>query len=339
MTTPSGVIRVALVGCGDIAQTGHVPALLAHPRFHLVELCDVRPARTELLSKLAGGVPTSNDFRTLLTRDDVDAVILALHPEISVDVAIAFLQAGKAVLDEKPLATNLDDGRRLVRAVAAARAPAPGVYQIGFVFSYCDLVRDVARWAARIGSPSLCHVGVFDERLDRANTEHFGRIQQILRHSSAVTHEGSHVVDFYRFWNSAPYVRAQASAMRTEPDFAGPNLWSTRFSTADGSTLALDIGWFLPDYPSSFMTLQGPGGFLRLDLATGAGELRIEGRVEPVQTGKLAQPWARQLDAFARSIDTGLSADCPVSRGWDALVATQACQQAARTNESVVIEG
>lgn len=340
MSPSPRVHRVALVGCGDIAQTGHVPALIAHDRFRLVEVCDVRPARAELLAKLAnsggGGasVAASNDYKALLQRDDIDAVVLALHPEVSVDVAIDFLRAGKAVLDEKPLATNLEAGRRLVREVAAAKS----VYQIGFVFSYCDLVRDVARWAARIGTPALFHVGIFDERLDRANVEHFGRIQGVLRHSSAVTHEGSHVVDFFRFWCPASYVRAQASAMRTGVDFAGPNLWSTRFSTANGSTLALDIGWFLPDYPSSFLTVLGPGGYLRLDLATGKGELTIGGRTEPVQTGRLAQPWDRQLDAFAKAIDTGRSEACPVSRGWDALVATQACQRAAETNQSVEIE-
>src|SRR5437763_762150 len=104
----AGRYRVALVGCGDIAEKGHVPSLLAHPRFELVAVCDVRPERAALLARLAGGVAALSDYRALLDRADVDAAVLALHPEVSVGVAIDLLRAGKGVLDEKPMATSLE---------------------------------------------------------------------------------------------------------------------------------------------------------------------------------------------------------------------------------------
>ncbi|MBA3710304.1 MAG: Gfo/Idh/MocA family oxidoreductase, partial [Planctomycetes bacterium] len=105
--------RIALVGCGDIAETGHLPALLAHPRFELVAACDIRPERARLLAGRAGGIRVLTDYRALVEDRSIDAVVLALHPEHSVDAAIAFLGAGTAVLDEKPLACTLADGERV----------------------------------------------------------------------------------------------------------------------------------------------------------------------------------------------------------------------------------
>jgi len=333
MMSSNKVYRVALVGCGDIAQTGHVPSLMKHPRFKLAALCDTRAERTELLSKMAGGVEAVSDYRALLTRSDIDAVILALHPEISVDVAIAFLRAGKPVLDEKPLAASIEDGARLVREVEAGKV----VYQIGFVFGDCDMVRAIAPYAKRIGTPAIYRVGIYDERYDPANTEHVGRIGQAVAKSSAVTHEGSHVVDFVRRWNPSPYVKAQASSVQTVPGLKGPNIWATQLSMADGSLLALDIVWLTPELMPSTLSIHGPGGAMRVELATGKGEFRAQGRVESLQLPLLVQAWARQLDGFAESIDTGRSVMAPISRGWEALVATQACERSNREKKTVEI--
>src|SRR5579864_8798968 len=128
--------RVALVGCGAIAESGHVPSLLVHERFRLVAVCDVRAERAKLLAQQAGGAETLTDYRQLLERRDIQAVVLALHPQVSVPAAIAFLERGLAVLDGKPLAATLEDGRCLAATVAKTR----GVYQIGFVMRYCKVI-------------------------------------------------------------------------------------------------------------------------------------------------------------------------------------------------------
>ncbi len=327
------VHRVALIGCGDIAQTGHVPSLLAHKRFKIACLCDNRPERTKLLAAQAGGVETCNDYRLLLNRKDIDAVILALHPEVSVDVAIDFLRYGKPVLDEKPLATNLNDARRLIKVVEESK----GVYQIGFVFGYADPIHRLGQMARQLGTPALYRVALRDEIVDRSNTEHFNRIQQILRHSAAITHEGSHVVDFVKHWNTSPYTQVQARAIKTEPDFAGPNVWLARYDMADGSVLEVEVAWFLPAFLPCEVSIEARGGSLRYDLSAGMGELRTRNKVEPFQLSPLSQPWARQLDGFAASIDAGRSLTAPIQRGWDALAATTAAEESVATGQPVAV--
>ena len=328
--------RVALIGCGDIAETGHVPALLQHPRFELTALCDVRPERAALLAARAGGVPALTDYRALLERQDLHAVILALHPNHSVAVASEFLRRRVPVLDEKPLAATLAEGRRLEGVVRESGT----VYQIGFVMRYSPVILKLGEWARQIGAPACYRFATYDERLDRANTLHFERIQQFLRNSSAITHEGSHLIDYFQILNPSPLVRVQALAVRTEPDFSGPNLWSAQFQTADGSALQVEVGWFLPMLPvcTSFARIAGPGGCAGVDLRTGLGDLSTGGVVHPVQTPPLAQEWAIQLDVFAEAIARGCASIATVRDGLRALAATTACEASQRSGAAVEIE-
>ncbi len=325
--------RLALIGCGDIAETGHVPSLLAHPRFELAVVCDVRRERAQLLADQAGGVSWCTDYHELLDRADLDAALLALPPEYSVDVAIDFLTAGKPALDEKPLATSLEAGRKLAAEVERTR----GVYQIGFVFRYSALVGRLAGIARQIGTPALYEIGIYDERRDPGNPSHFARINGFLKTSSAITHEGSHPIDYFTLWNPSPFVRVSAAATRTAADLLGPNAWSATLEAADSSILQLNITWLTPELPSSYMRIIGPRGALQLDLASAMGTLHQAGRAETVGFPRLAQNWKGQLDTFASAIDQGKAGTATVQDGLRALAATQACETAAASHQTVQI--
>jgi predicted dehydrogenase len=317
-------IRVAVIGCGDIAETGHVPAIVAHERFELAALCDVRRERCELLAKRAGGanVRLARDYRELLDDPKIDAAILALHPEVSVDVAIDFLRRGKPVLDEKPLAATWANAVRLEQCVRQTRG---GVYQVGFVLRYSRAVQALAEAARRIGTPAVYRVAIFDERLDRDNNEaHFARMQQILRNSSAITHQASHVFDFFRLLNPSRFVSAYATAVRTERDFCGPNLWSAQLTVADGSVLEVNVGWLLPAVHPSIASINGPGGYVTLDLMGGDGRCEIGGEVETIRGATLAQDWRKQLDVFAEAIDRKEATVATIDDGLRSLAASLA---------------
>ena len=212
------VNRVALIGCGAIAECGHIPTLSRHPRLEVAAVCDTRPARAALLADQVGNVPAYADWRELLDREEVDAAVLTLPPEASPDVAIGCLQRGIHVLDEKPLAATVEDGRRVARAVVESGR----VFQVGFVLRYGDLVRYVARLASAIGVPSRTRVSIHDERLDRSNVEHFKRIQGFLRNSSAMTHEGSHVIDYAALWNQSPWTQGSRGGRAYRPRLRRP---------------------------------------------------------------------------------------------------------------------
>jgi len=119
MPTPSIIrdrkLRLALVGCGRIAQN-HIAALKQHAdRAEWVAVCDNQP---ELLAKAVAltGAQGFSSLDALLAASDADLVVLAtpsgLHPRQAIKVA----QAGRHVLSEKPMATKWDEGVAMVRA-------------------------------------------------------------------------------------------------------------------------------------------------------------------------------------------------------------------------------
>lgn len=108
-------IKVALVGCGRIANN-HLSAMEKHAdRMEVVEVCDVDPAALEQAVKRTGAKGFSN-LGYMLKSSEADIVVLTtpsgLHPEQAIEVA----RAGKHVMTEKPMATRWHDGLAMVKA-------------------------------------------------------------------------------------------------------------------------------------------------------------------------------------------------------------------------------
>ena len=108
-------IRIGLVGCGRISGR-HFDAIKAHAeRIELVAVCDSELALAQRHAE-AFDVPGFGSVEELLENSDADMVVLCtpsgLHPSQTVQVA----QAGKHVITEKPMATRLADGKRMVSA-------------------------------------------------------------------------------------------------------------------------------------------------------------------------------------------------------------------------------
>ncbi len=320
-------LKVGLIGCGDIAQTGHLPALLAHPDVEVVGLCDVRKERLDVLGGMAPGAIKTGDYRELV-KAGCEAFVLALHPEVSVGVACDLLGRGLHVLDEKPLAVSLADAKKLGEAVKAA-ASSGVVYQIGFVFRYAGFVRDVAAGIRAVGYPNVVRVDVFDERLDESNTEHLARLMGILKKSSAVTHEGSHVVDFCRVWNDGRFVKMSAQGVTTDKRFEGPNVWVLNLTHEDGSVLQINIGWLLPVLPVNKVTAVGPNGKFEA-LFSGGGVMTHTRGEKRVAVEPFGQDWKAQLDLFLKGIAAGRCLGTGFEDGLRALEVTVGCEGKAK---------
>ena len=106
--------RLGLIGCGRIAQMVHLPLLMRLPEVELVALAEPDVTRRQEAARRA---PQSTAYAThdqLLGNSSVDAVLISSPNALHVEIAIAALNAGKHVYLEKPLATNLHEGRALL---------------------------------------------------------------------------------------------------------------------------------------------------------------------------------------------------------------------------------
>ena len=113
-------MRIALVGCGAVSQEYYVPALMRVREHPVSCFVDSNIERAKLAARIYGGGETVNDYRDVIHK--VDAAIVAvpnfLHCKISTD----FLEAGRHVLCEKPLAMNVTEGMAMVRAGENSKA-------------------------------------------------------------------------------------------------------------------------------------------------------------------------------------------------------------------------
>ncbi len=79
------------------------------------------PERTAEAAARLGWDDSTTDWRTLLTRDDVDLVDICTPGDSHAEIAIAALEAGKHVLCEKPLANSVAEAEAMVAAAESAR--------------------------------------------------------------------------------------------------------------------------------------------------------------------------------------------------------------------------
>ena len=162
-TLPAGEkISVALIGAGPQGQ-GVMKGFLAERDARVVAVCDVKPDQLQMargvVNKHYGdqGCAAYSDFREVLNRRDVDAVIIATPDHWHVLIAVAAVRAGKDIYLEKPMGLSVAEDQALREAVRKTGR----IFQFGtqqrssaFFRRACEVVRN-----GRIGK--LRHINVW----------------------------------------------------------------------------------------------------------------------------------------------------------------------------------
>ena len=133
-------VRFAIVGCGEIAvQTAQGMAEAPHVEIALT--MDIELALAQDLAQRHAGRATS-DFEAVLADPAIDAVYIAIPHDLHAPLAIAAAQAGKHVLLEKPIATNVADAKRIIAACAENQVTL-GIAFVGQVDADCRRLRQL----------------------------------------------------------------------------------------------------------------------------------------------------------------------------------------------------
>lgn len=112
-------LRIGLVGCGTIASYAHLRLLRHLHGAALVAVADPAPEARARARRVAR-VPVHERADQLLGRGDVDAIVICAPPPAHAELAATSAAGGKHFYLEKPIATNLEDARRVVDAAATA---------------------------------------------------------------------------------------------------------------------------------------------------------------------------------------------------------------------------
>lgn len=112
-------IRVGIIGAGAISQIVHLPIFVEREDVEVVALADRDVHRAETLSRRYS-VPVVMETDEMLSREELDAVVLCTPTHLHEEMAVAALEAGKHVLVERPLASTSEGTARVVETARSS---------------------------------------------------------------------------------------------------------------------------------------------------------------------------------------------------------------------------
>jgi len=131
-------VKLGIVGGGFIGQLAHLMNYIEVDNCEIVALAEIRP---ELRRRIADryGIPrTYSSHKDLLEKDpEVEAVVAVTKRTMTGPIALDCLNAGKNLITEKPMASTLDQAKRLVEAARSNKV----IYKVGYHRRYDEGVQ------------------------------------------------------------------------------------------------------------------------------------------------------------------------------------------------------
>ncbi|MDP9182814.1 MAG: Gfo/Idh/MocA family oxidoreductase [Actinomycetota bacterium] len=318
-------VRVGLIGCGAIARRMHVPALQRAGAV-LTAFASRSRASAEAARDEAQSGEVVDDWRSLVTRDDVDAVVICTPNALHAPQALAALDAGKHVLVEKPFTITVEEADAVL-AAAASRDLVVMAAQSTRFYPQVVAARDALR-RGEIGMVTavravLCNAGPLAWAPDAT-----WFLDPALSGGGALLDLGVHLVDTIRTLLDDDFSSVAATLAPGASGLEEDGL--VLFDTRKGVVGSLHAGWRAPVGRDFSLTVVGDAGML---------SVTVEGAFVVSRSGDargLELPKAETVqDAFVRAVVAG-SAESP--DGYDgrtAVAVVQAAYESAREGRTV----
>ena len=138
-------VRLGVIGVGDMGGH-HTLGFTTLEEAHVVAIADINESRMdELLAEIPEyEIARYTDYRELLRRDDIEAVVVAVPQYLHREVRLAALDAGLDIFLEKPMAPTVSEADEII----AAHRDTDRIMQIGLVYRYAGLFRKMAEMCA-----------------------------------------------------------------------------------------------------------------------------------------------------------------------------------------------
>jgi predicted dehydrogenase len=307
-------VRLALVGCGRIAQVAHLPAVEKAEGVELVAVSDPSGAVARSVARRRG-VAASTDQGSVWADASVEAVIVAAPDRFHHRLATEALAAGRHVLVEKPLASTvaqaedlvgLVDRTGLTLQVGAMKRHDQGVRYAGrFIAERLGQVRSFNAWY-RIGDlrPGI-EAALFPPVVAEPDARRREAAAKADRRRYLLATHGAHVFDTVRF-----LLGEVASLVARHRGHDRDHVWQLLVTTAAGAVGTVTIAADVPGLPAEGIEVFGATGAVRVDLHFPF--YRRAATVHAYTDGAVVVPtltdgdaYQRQVEVFARTIRAG----------------------------------
>ena len=239
-------LGVAIVGAGRI---GALRARLAaeHPAVRFIAIADVEPARARDLAQKARAQFHSGDNAAVISRPEVNAVVIATSEGEHVAPILQAIELGKPVLVEKPLALTLADADRVLRAIERAGANVRVGYSRRYKERYLIAKEQVLK--GRVGRITGCAARVYNSRSQGL------AVLKRHPHATPVVDALTYYVDLVNWLLEGTqvkevYARGQKGVLQRAGHDVDDVSWAI-LTYADGTVVNLGISYALPEkYPA-----------------------------------------------------------------------------------------
>jgi predicted dehydrogenase len=260
-------IGLAIVGGGRVGLfRGEVAS--RHPAVEWIGLAERNPNRLGEVAPKIGADFTTTDHRELLRRPEVTCAIIATDEHLHVDPILSAVEAGVPMLIEKPLATDLAESARVLKAITEAKLDAIVGYTQRFRRKWLGAKEKVRTGA--LGDVTLVTSRAFMNRL--VAIDNYKRTDDPSTISPMVI-SGTHALDIVMWYmeHKTPvecYARSIDKVLG--PLYQGIDATAGMIMFSDGSVYHLNISWALPvTWPGAVYSLEvginGTEGVLTID--------------------------------------------------------------------------
>jgi predicted dehydrogenase len=338
-------VRVALIGCGRIAQVAHLPAIEKAAGIELVAVSDPSEEVVRAVARRYDVV--SADLSEVFADSEIEAVLVAAPDRFHYSITAAALRAGKHVLVEKPLASTIEDSAKLVDLVqqtgmilqvGAMKRHDPGVqYARQFMIERVGEVRSFHAWY-RIGDlrPGV-EASLFPRTYADPSAQGAEAAFKADRRRYLLATHGSHIFDTLRY-----LLGDVGSLLARHRDDGKDQLWQLLLTTKSGAIGTVNIAVDVPGEPAEGIEIFGLSGKVRVD--THFPFYRLASTVHAYADGVTIVPtltdgdaYRRQVEAFARAIRHGSQPTPDVNDGLRAVQLIEATATAVESGAEVIM--
>jgi len=325
MTKPNtSKVRLAVVGCGAVAQIHHLPAIAASDRVEAAVLVDADEKRARALAERFGVPEVATDFKGLPGK--VEAAVVALPNSLHAPVSIDLLRRGVHVLVEKPMAMNVRECDEMIDAARTGRA----VLAVGLDFRFFDaslFVRNLLR------DGLIGEIRGFDLRQGVIPRWPFATdflLKKEMAGGGVLADFGVHVLDLLLWWlgdltvtgyrddamggveSDCEMTLATAAGIQGEVEVSRTRTLRNT-CVFEGTRATLEVGVWDPD-PE-----------IRLSIADREVALAGHARGDRGSALNFTDVFVRQIDDFARAIRLRREPFIPGAEGRRSLALIEAC--------------
>ena len=329
-------MRIGIIGLGWFGEI-HAETIIGVPNLKLSALCTRNPERLAQQGQKFGVEKLYTDYNDMLADPDIDAVSICTMWDQHTEPAIAALRAGKQVFLEKPIASTVEDARKIVEAAQTSK----GILFIGHIVRFNPRYR-MAKQAIDEG-----RIGKIVALSSRRNIP-AAWTPEILKKIGPIVGDAIHDTDIMLWLTGDKIVSAYAQTVDVR-GLKHPDIGQTMFRFAGGASATLETVWCMPDKTpfdiDERMSVIGTEGIIHIqDTFPNLGIVDNNKLHSPDTTywpmfdGVRGGALRDEFDYFARKAIAGEQPN--IGRPEDAAAALQAClaaEESARTGNIIRI--